>query len=629
MPDAVFRNVITVLDQATAPLRKINTQIDALGAPVRHLGLSLGEVGAAAGLGKLKSSATTLIERFGTLRESVMGLVEPLGLIGGGLAVGGFIELTRSASEYGAKLHDAAIMTGIQADQLARLHYMAKLTNVDTGALDMGLTRLNKIIGDAAGGHNVQALQMFQRLGISLRDSQGHLRSAADVWGDLAEAVQKNTNATLRAEIAGNAFGSRSGMMLIPVLEKGRDALKNMGAEADYLGLTLGQAGVDNAKKFEDSWIKVQSAAQGLQYAIGAQLFPVLQPMLESMTRWIAANRTVIATKLKDFVVSVASALQRVDWAGVARDALWFARATKSIVDHLGGFKIVMGAVALLATGSFLKSIYDAGKALGDLGLELGKVVMKLGTAFVVGPILDFVTAIRAGYGAMAALNMIMAANPIGLIVTAVAALGFAAFELYEHWSGVKAFFVKLWHEVAAAFGRAWAIIKPILDPLGAAIDLVNRFTGHADAGAAAAAVASRTGARGGMHHLPPPAAASFTGAPLPHAVPRAAAALAGAPLPQAPRGFSRAHFLAQGVPQTSVPVTAPSTAGNEPLATSLYSPGGAGPGPAPQNGEVKVKVDVSNLPPGSKVTTETRGKVAPPETSVGYSWGNNTAAAF
>lgn len=72
---------------------------------------------------------------------------------------------------------------------------------------------------------------------------------------------------------------------------------------------------------------------------------------------------------------------------------------------------------------------------------------------------------------------------------------------------------------------------------------------------------------------------------------------------------------------------------GNVPL-PQLYGEGGAGHSPwaqyvreggsapaatPPQNGEVTVRVDIANLPPGSKVDTKSTGIASPPETNVGY----------
>lgn len=53
---------------------------------------------------------------------------------------------------------------------------------------------------------------------------------------------------------------------------------------------------------------------------------------------------------------------------------------------------------------------------------------------------------------AQIALNIAMAANPIGLIITALALLGLAAYELIKHWKAVESFFIGLWDRLKNGF---------------------------------------------------------------------------------------------------------------------------------------------------------------------------------
>ncbi|EKN00983.1 MULTISPECIES: hypothetical protein [unclassified Acidocella] len=72
--------------------------------------------------------------------------------------------------------------------------------------------------------------------------------------------------------------------------------------------------------------------------------------------------------------------------------------------------------------------------------------------------------AIRAVGSAMLFLGETLFANPIGLTIAAVAALGVAAYELTKHWSGVKAFFQDLWGGVKSAFQTTIGWIGDRLD---------------------------------------------------------------------------------------------------------------------------------------------------------------------
>jgi len=67
------------------------------------------------------------------------------------------------------------------------------------------------------------------------------------------------------------------------------------------------------------------------------------------------------------------------------------------------------------------------------------------------------VSATNLWTGAQSLLNAALAptALTIGGIVVGVAALAVAAYEIYEHWSAVKGFFVRLWDDVKTIFADA------------------------------------------------------------------------------------------------------------------------------------------------------------------------------
>jgi hypothetical protein len=86
-------------------------------------------------------------------------------------------------------------------------------------------------------------------------------------------------------------------------------------------------------------------------------------------------------------------------------------------------------AIALLAVAGAAAGLGTVGIALGVIGS--GLKVIKMGAAIT-----------KVWTGAQWLLNAAMDANPIVLTIAAVVALGAAVCEIYEHWAGIKAFFV-------------------------------------------------------------------------------------------------------------------------------------------------------------------------------------------
>ena len=117
----------------------------------------------------------------------------------------------------------------------------------------------------------------------------------------------------------------------------------------------------------------------------------------------------------------------------------------------------------IFIAGAAIAGLAIAAQVIGPV-LALGKMLIFLGGAVVplFGWIGSLAVALRAGYGAMAAFNLVLAANPIGVVVTAVAALAAAAYLIYENWAPIAAFFGGMWDGIKRVFatGSLWVLEK-------------------------------------------------------------------------------------------------------------------------------------------------------------------------
>jgi len=88
--------------------------------------------------------------------------------------------------------------------------------------------------------------------------------------------------------------------------------------------------------------------------------------------------------------------------------------------------------------------------------------------ALAMGELISNVMAATKGLKGMAAvqavLNVIMDANPIGLIVTGIALLAAGAYLVIKNWKPISEFFVKLWNGIVGAVKNGVSFIWKILD---------------------------------------------------------------------------------------------------------------------------------------------------------------------
>ena len=99
--------------------------------------------------------------------------------------------------------------------------------------------------------------------------------------------------------------------------------------------------------------------------------------------------------------------------------------------------------------------------ALGPVLIVVGKVVSAVGTIMTVVPKIAGV--INTVKGAFAALNTTMLANPIVLIVAAIAALVAAFIYLWNNCDGFRQFWIDLWENIKQAAITAWEAVKSFL----------------------------------------------------------------------------------------------------------------------------------------------------------------------
>jgi hypothetical protein len=122
--------------------------------------------------------------------------------------------------------------------------------------------------------------------------------------------------------------------------------------------------------------------------------------------------------------------------------------AFDGISGALGGLKTAKGALSDLKSGfgDAESAASDATGAWGSMGGKLSTVMQKLGLMKTVQA--EATVATEGETAAQGELDVAMDANPIGLIIVAVAALGAGMYELIKHVTPVRNFFKDLWKDL-------------------------------------------------------------------------------------------------------------------------------------------------------------------------------------
>ena len=336
----------------------------------------------------------------------------------------------------GDAIDKASIRLGIGAERLQSLQYAAKMSGATADDMNSALGKLNENIVKAAAGKNEELASLFKKLGISLRDANGHVRTAADVLPEFADAIQRNTNSSVRARMAIAAFGG-AGQKLIPMLQDGSKGLADMEKKAHDLGLTMSQDDVKAAASLGDKFTDLGAVFDSFGNTISAKLAPVLGPLIDDLTEFLAKNKDAFAGRLSEAVSKLADSLKKVDFEKLANEAMDCFHAIGVLYDKIGGFDTILKALAALMAG---KVIIAIGSFVGSL-LTLGQ------SFFALIPIIK-------------AVGIAFVANPIGAVITAIAA---GAALIISNWDKVGPFFTGLWNGITGIFTSAVSNIEKVI----------------------------------------------------------------------------------------------------------------------------------------------------------------------
>jgi len=242
-------------------------------------GVAKGVAVANTALGNLKTQLTSL-DAAAAKAFSFSGLTAIT--VSATAAAAALVGAVKSAADYGDQLDNMSQRTGVAVEELSRLQYAAKLSDTSTEALGKGIGNLSKLmVGAAYGG--AESGKLFERFGISLRNTDGTMRSTTEVLYDLSDVFTAMPDGPEKTAMAMDFFGKKLGQELIPLLNQGGAGLRAMGDEAERLGLVLNSAQAKAAADFNDNLDRLGQLSKSVAVSIGNALIPALNNMMVEM----------------------------------------------------------------------------------------------------------------------------------------------------------------------------------------------------------------------------------------------------------------------------------------------------------------------------------------------------------
>jgi hypothetical protein len=328
-------------------------------------------------------------------------------------------KLVDATAKYGDEIDKNSQKMNISAENYQKWDYVLQRNGSSISALKTGMKTLTTQI--ESGG------AAFDKLGIKTKNADGSFRDTNDILNESLTALAGVKDETERAALASELFGKRTAQELLPTLNSGADGIEELQQRAEDLGFIMSDEAVKACADYEDAMLDVDMATTGLKNGLTVGFAELITPYADNIAEAIGR----ITEKVNELVPKVEEFL-----------------------------------------GNAISWITENSTALKIIGAVILTVVVAIKT--VIAAINAYTFATKVAAAAQAALNLVMSANPIGLVVIAIAALVAAVVIAYKNSEKFRNAVNKLWSNIKAGAAVAKAAFESFKAGVVAALERVK-----------------------------------------------------------------------------------------------------------------------------------------------------------
>lgn len=409
-------------------------------------------------LEKTQKSIGRTGDKFGNMTHQV-GSFARTASVGLGLVGGGLFAVANSTSELGDKAAKTADKLGLQIGALQELRYAAERSGVSSNTMDMAMQRMVRRLAEAKNGTGA-AKDAIEELGLS---SQVLASMTPDeAMNEIADALKGVENQSDRVRLAFKFFDSE-GVSMVNMLKDGSAGLKQLRKDAQATGYVLSEQAARDAEAFQDSLLNAKLGMAGFKNTIGSAIMPVITDMMGEMSAWLRENRGQVIEFSKNLATGLRKAVPVIGQVikGLTSTVQTISRVTETVAGMVGGYENLGMIVGTVFAGKAIVSVLSFGASLASTLFTVGKLIFTFG-------------------------KFAMLANPIGLVVGAIAAIGAGLYLAYYKvewfrdavdgafrfigdtvksvWDGVVGFFDSIPARVGAAIDKIKAQFQSVVE---------------------------------------------------------------------------------------------------------------------------------------------------------------------
>lgn len=466
-----------------------------------------------------KTSFEKVAEAIEGLNDKVSTLRDTMFMAGAAWAGSKVLDYVTGTAEQFDALYNAANRVGSTAEGLGGLQYALAQSGVEAEALESSLDGFSDIIGQAKLGEG-EGLEVFQKLGIQIKDANGNARDTVAIFNDLQGAMAGLDKQTQVAYLGMLGMDGQLAQGMSVTAEEFQKLQAEYASAYGTLGVNVNDA-AEQAHLFQNTLNQLKQTFSVITDAVGISFFQESVRAFQDLRRILTENIGKIALVLKSLmgmlmaVVKSFVALGKTALEVVSSIIDWYTRQStlfQGIIKIIGGVTaaiLVMNTafmkspigrlLALVAAVGMLIEDFQVWKQGGDslIGSLLGgfeqvrnaagwfapvidnldKVMMGVAAipvAFkgwsiigpllktIIGPFTALIKLIPLLTGGIVKLGIAFMTTPIGWLIAAIGALIAAGVLLYQNWDTVKEKLGAAWDWIVSKVQAAGEFIRNI-----------------------------------------------------------------------------------------------------------------------------------------------------------------------
>lgn len=237
------------------------------------------------------------------------------GAVAAGSAIYG---LASKASEATDRIDKLSQKLGLSRQGFQEWEFVLSQSGVSIDSLQIGMKTLSQRMDDAAEGTGKGA-EAFNKLGISVKDSTGNLKSQEQIFNESITALQGMEDGVEKAALAQDLF-SRSGQDLLPLLNGSAENTEKLKQKAEELGLVLSDEAIDAGVNFTDTIDQLKRSFGAVFTQVGIKFIPIMMklsewimdhmPQIQAVVQGVFSAMGLYVGKFSDMINFVAPYIQ-------------------------------------------------------------------------------------------------------------------------------------------------------------------------------------------------------------------------------------------------------------------------------------------------------------------------------